>query len=92
MIKTVFETEGLLGMTDKFSDYCDKILDFVFAEKFYIFTSIHMIQTKNPKTFYRERSFKGLLRVFYFLANLKEVIENKTFGKDLNMDSIKELQ
>jgi hypothetical protein len=32
------------------------------------------------------------LRIFYFLANLKEIIENKTYGKDLNMDSIKELQ
>ena len=38
MIKTVFETEALLGMTDTFIAFCDKILDFVNAEKFYIFT------------------------------------------------------
>jgi hypothetical protein len=38
MIKTVFETEGLLGWTDEFNSFCDKILDFVHAEKFYIFT------------------------------------------------------
>ena len=38
MIKTVFETEGLLGWTDEFNNYCARILDFVNAEKFYIFT------------------------------------------------------
>lgn len=93
MIKTVFETEGLLGMTDQFTSYCDKILDFVSAEKFYIFTCVHMINSTNPKVFYRERSFKSLLRIFYFLANLKETIENNTFSKqDLNTESIKELR
>lgn len=40
IIKTVFETEGLLGLTDEFTSYCDKILDFVTAEKFYIFTCV----------------------------------------------------
>ena len=92
MIKTVFETEGLLGMTDNFIGFCDKILDFVTAEKFYIFTCVYMVNSTNSKVFYRERSFTALLRIFYFLANLKETIELKTFGKDLNMDSIKELQ
>eukprot|EP00347_Sterkiella_histriomuscorum_P001314 403372510 len=92
MIKTVFETEGLLGMTETFTSYCDKILDFVHAEKFYIFTCVQMINSTNPKDFYRERSLFSLLRIFYFLASLKEVIENQTFGKDLNLDSIRELQ
>jgi hypothetical protein len=38
MIKAVFETEGLLGWSDEFNGYCENILDFVMAEKFYIFT------------------------------------------------------
>lgn len=38
MIRTVFETEGLLGWTDAFTTFCERILDFVIAEKFYIFT------------------------------------------------------
>lgn len=76
MIKTVFETEGLLGMTESFTSYCDKIIDFVSAEKFYIFTCVHMINSANPKDFYRERSLLSLLRIFYFLASLKETIEN----------------
>jgi len=93
MIKTVFETEGLLGYTDEFTAYCDKILDFVSAERFYIFTCAHMVNSANPKVFYRERSFKSLLRIFYFLANLKQTIENNTFSKqDLNAESIKELR
>ena len=93
MIKTVFETEGLLGQTDAFTEYCDKILDFVAAEKFYIFTCACMINTADPKVFYRERSFKSLLRIFYFLANLKETIEDGRFSKqDLNAESIKELR
>ena len=71
MIKTVFETEGLLGMTESFTSYCDKIIDFVVAEKFYIFTCVYMINSNNPKDFYRERSLFSLLRIFYFLASLK---------------------
>jgi hypothetical protein len=93
MIKAVFETEGLLGMTDEFTQYCEKILDFVIAEKFYIFTCVQMINSTNPKVFYRERAFKSLLRIFYFLANFKQAIENNTFSKqDLNADSIKQLR
>ena len=93
MIKTVFETEGLLGQTPVFIDYCDKIMDFVFAEKFYIFTCVHLVNSTDPQSFYRERSFRALLRVFYLLADLKIKIERKTFSsKDLNIDSIKDLQ
>ena len=92
MIKTVFETEGLLAMTDEFNQYCERTVDFVMAEKFYLFTCIHMLSITNPKTFYRERSFKTQLRLFHFLADLKQAIEEKRFGKDLNMDSIRELQ
>ena len=43
MIKTVFETEGLLGITTEFVLYCEQILDFVHAEKFYMYTCIHML-------------------------------------------------
>ncbi|CDW75850.1 UNKNOWN [Stylonychia lemnae] len=92
MIKTVFETEGLLGMTEQFTSYCDKIIDFVIAEKFYIFTCVHMINSNNPRDFYRDRSLLSSLRIFYFLASLKQTIEEQVFGKDLNLDSIKELQ
>lgn len=95
MIKTVFETEGLLGWTDEFNSFCERILDFVTAEKFYIYTCSQLIQTTlttNAKAFYRERSFSSLMRVFYFYANLKQIIENKIYGSDLNMASIGEFQ
>ena len=94
MIKTVFETEGLLGWTDEFNDYCEKILDYVLAEKFYIFTCSQLIQptpNTNAKSFYRERSFQSLLRLFYFYAGLKEIVEKRRYGSDLNMGSIGEL-
>lgn len=95
MIKAVFETEGLLGWTDEFNSYCDNIMDFVMAEKFYIFTCTQLIQTTantNAKAFYRERSFQSLLRLFFFYASLKELVEKGTYGTDLNMLSIGELQ
>lgn len=95
MIKTVFETEGLLGWTDEFNKYCDHILDFVNAEKFYIYTCTQLIQTTastNAKAFYRERAYNSSSRLFYFYAGLKAVIEEKSYGADLNMQSIGELQ
>lgn len=72
MIKTVFETEGLLAQTEGFFKYCDSIVNFALAEKFYIFTCVNLIQSTNPKSFYRERVLKSLIRFFYFLANIKE--------------------
>jgi len=95
MIKTVFETEGLLGWTDDFNEYCTQILHFVYAEKFYIFNCTQLIQTTastNAKAFYRERSFQSLMRLFYFYSGLKHTIESAVFGSDLNMQSIGELQ
>ncbi len=95
MIKTVFETEGLLGWTDEFNQYCDNIIDFVLAEKFYIYTCTSLIQTTastNAKAFYRERAFHSLLRLFYFYSGLKSTIELGVYGSDLNMESIGELQ
>ena len=77
MIKTVFETEGLLGWTDDFNDFCVKVLDFVNTEKFYIYTCTQMIQvtaSTNAKAFYRERAFHLVLRLFYFYAYLKQSI------------------
>ena len=93
IIKAVFETESLLAMTDSFTSYCERIIDFVFAEKFYMFTCIHMLKISNHKIFYRERSFKSMLRLFYFLAELRIAIEERRFSnsRDLNMESIKEL-
>lgn len=93
IIKAVFETEGLLGLTDEFTSYCDTIIDFVTAEKFYIFTCVQMVNSTNPKVFYRERALRSHLRIFYFLANLKETVEERKFSRqDLNSDSIKELR
>ena len=95
MMKTVFETEGLLGWTDDFNAYCDKIIDFVHTEKFYIYTCTSLIQTTastNAKAFYRERAFHSLLRLFYFYSGLKTTIELDLYGSDLNMESIGELQ
>jgi len=95
MIKTVFETEGLLGWTDEFNSYCDRILDFVNAEKFYIYTCSQLVQptaNTNAKTFYRERSFQSILRLFFFYAGLKEIVEQQRYGSDLNMVSVGELQ
>jgi len=83
MIKTVFDTEGLLAQTDQFLHYCESIVNFAIADKFYIFTCVNLIQSANPKMFFRERVFKSLLRFFYFLANLKEQIEQKTYIKEV---------
>ena len=43
MIKTVFETESLLAPNDEFLKYCETIVHYGIAERFYIFTCLNQV-------------------------------------------------
>jgi hypothetical protein len=43
VVKTVFETEGLLAQSEEFCTYCENIINFVTVEKFYMFTTVNLV-------------------------------------------------